>query len=97
VQIKREMVAACERVIGLFDKTKWQRSALLSFAPPDRVHAIVTDSGAPAELVAGWRARGVEVTTAEPDVGPEQPERMPGVRPSADGRSGHDPVGRGGS
>jgi DeoR/GlpR family transcriptional regulator of sugar metabolism len=87
VQIKREMVAACERVVAIFDKTKWHRSALLSFAPPERVDAIVTDSGAPPELVQAWRERGVEVTAAEPDAAGRQAERMPGLRPSADGRS----------
>src|ERR671936_1480926 len=28
VRLKRELASACERVIGLFDGTKWQRSAL---------------------------------------------------------------------
>lgn len=88
VQIKREMAAACERVIAIFDKTKWRRSALLSFVPPEHVDAIVTDSGAPAELIQAWRARGVEVTTVEPDPAGQHPERLPGLRPQTDGRSG---------
>src|SRR5207342_396027 len=78
VQIKREMAAACERVIAIFDKTKWHRSALLSFVPSDRVDAIVTDSGAPPELVQAWRDRGVQVETAEPVDGGRQPEWPPG-------------------
>ena len=87
VQIKREMAAACERVIAIFDKTKWHRSALLSFVPSGRVDAIVTDSGAPAELVQAWRERGVDVTTAEPDAAARHPERLPGLRPRTDGES----------
>ena len=47
VRIKQELAKACERVFGIFDCTKWHRSALLSFVPADRVDAIVTDSGAP--------------------------------------------------
>jgi DeoR/GlpR family transcriptional regulator of sugar metabolism len=86
VQIKREMVAACERVVGIFDKSKWHRSALLSFAPADRVDAIVTDSGAPDDLVAGWREHGVDVVAADPDLSGRPPERLPGLRPSGDGR-----------
>ena len=89
VQIKREMVGACEQVIGIFDKTKWHRSALLAFAPVERVDAIVTDSGAPADLVRGWRERGVEVTTADPDASDRQGERLPRLRPNADGRPEH--------
>src|SRR2546427_7061963 len=66
VRLKQEMAGACERVIGIFDGTKWQRSALLPFVPAERVDTIVTDSGAPAELAQAWRDRGVEVVTAEP-------------------------------
>ena len=87
VQIKREMAAACERVIAIFDNTKWHRSALLSFVPATRVDAIVTDDGAPIDLVQAWRARGVEVTTAVPEVRARHPERLPGLRPKTDGSS----------
>jgi DeoR/GlpR family transcriptional regulator of sugar metabolism len=87
VQIKREMAAACERVIAIFDNTKWHRGALLSFVPAARVDAIVTDDAAPADLVQDWRARGVEVTTAVPEVRARHPERLPGLRPQTDGDS----------
>jgi DeoR/GlpR family transcriptional regulator of sugar metabolism len=65
VRIKRELADACERVIGIFDYTKWHRTALLSFVPAPRIDAIVTDALAPAELVDQWRERKVEVVTAE--------------------------------
>jgi DeoR/GlpR family transcriptional regulator of sugar metabolism len=64
VRIKSEMADVCERVIGVFDNTKWRRSALLSFVPTPRVGAIVTDGLAPAELLQEWRALGVEVVAA---------------------------------
>jgi DeoR/GlpR family transcriptional regulator of sugar metabolism len=65
VRIKQEMAEACERVIAIVDGTKWHRSALLSFVPADGVHAIVTDTSAPAEEVKAWRARGIDVVTAD--------------------------------
>jgi DeoR/GlpR family transcriptional regulator of sugar metabolism len=65
VRIKQEMAEACERVIAIVDGTKWHRSALLSFVPADGVHAIVTDTSAPAEQVEEWRSRGIDVVTAE--------------------------------
>jgi DeoR/GlpR family transcriptional regulator of sugar metabolism len=65
VRIKKEMAAACERVIGIFDHTKWARSALLSFVEADRVDTIVTDADAPPDLVAAWVGRDVEVVRAE--------------------------------
>jgi DeoR/GlpR family transcriptional regulator of sugar metabolism len=67
VRVKDAMAGACERVIGIFDATKWHRTALLSFVAADRVDAIVTDSAAPAEAVEAWRARGTEVVIADAD------------------------------
>jgi DeoR family transcriptional regulator of aga operon len=64
VRLKRDLAAACEQVVGVFDRTKWPRTALLSFVATERVDAIVTDDGAPGELVEAWRARDVDVVTA---------------------------------
>ena len=64
VKIKREMADVCERVVGVFDHTKWLRSALFSFVPTERIDAIVTDEAAPADPVQEWRARKVDVVTA---------------------------------
>src|SRR4029077_19771539 len=65
VRIKQEMADACERVVCIADGTKWQRSALLSFVPPDGVHGIVTDAGAPKDQIEAWRSLGADVTVAE--------------------------------
>lgn len=66
VRIKRELAGVCERVICVADGTKWHRTALLPFVAADQVHAIVTDTGAPAEHVEAWEARGVEVVRVDP-------------------------------
>lgn len=66
VRLKHELAKACERVVGVFDGTKWHKSALLSFVAADRVDAIVTDTSAPPGEVEAWRNRGVDVVTAEP-------------------------------
>jgi DeoR family transcriptional regulator of aga operon len=76
VRIKREMAEVCERVIGVLDHTKWQRKALLSFVPTQRISAIVTDAGAPAELIREWREHQVEVVAAE-----LIPAQVPSQRP----------------
>jgi DeoR/GlpR family transcriptional regulator of sugar metabolism len=67
VRIKREMAEACERVVGVFDHTKWRRTALLTFVPTQRIDAIVTDANAPSDLVRQWRDHDVEVVTAPSD------------------------------
>lgn len=64
VRIKRELADACEHVVGVFDHSKWERSALLSFVPAQRVDTIVTDELAPSELLQEWRDRNVTVVAA---------------------------------
>src|SRR5437764_24954 len=65
VRIKQEMADACEEVYGIFDGTKWHRSALLAFVPPNELTGIVTDSSAPADEVDAWRAAGVDVVAVD--------------------------------
>jgi DeoR/GlpR family transcriptional regulator of sugar metabolism len=87
VRTKREMVEACAHVVGVFDSTKWHRTALLSFAATEAVDAIVTDEEAPAEPVAAWRGAGVTVVAAplaradEPLVSPA-PATLHPLRPT---------------
>jgi DeoR/GlpR family transcriptional regulator of sugar metabolism len=87
VTIKQEMADACERVYGIFDGTKWHRSALLAFVPVQELTGIITDSSAPQDDVDQWRAAGVDVITVDP--GPREP--LP-VRPRDLRRSGRDHV-----
>jgi DeoR family transcriptional regulator of aga operon len=71
VRIKQEMADACEQVYGIFDGTKWHRSALLAFVQVEDLAGIVTDSSAPTALVEEWRAAGVNVITVDP--APQEP------------------------
>jgi DeoR/GlpR family transcriptional regulator of sugar metabolism len=76
VRIKQEMADACEQVYGILDGTKWHRSALLAFVPPEDLTGIVTDSSAPRDEVEAWRENGVEVVIVDPGP-PEQPPVRP--------------------
>ena len=76
VRIKQEMADACDQVYGIFDGTKWHRSALLAFVPVEELAGIITDSSAPASEVDAWRAAGVDVMTVDPG-----PREAPPVRP----------------
>jgi DeoR family transcriptional regulator of aga operon len=97
VRIKRELADVCERVIGIFDHTKWRRSALLSFVATDRIDAIVTDANAPTELVEEWRKRGVEVVTAGPSSAQNAPTHgavlLRGPHPGRDPEEVADTIG----
>lgn len=60
-QARREMAKACRKVVLIIQSSKFGvRSALKTFGIED-VDAIVTDSGAPPEVIDELRSRGVEV------------------------------------
>lgn len=61
-QIKRAMVAAAREVYALVDYTKFGRTASATFCRIDRLTGILTDAGAPAEMVAALRQLGIAVT-----------------------------------
>jgi DeoR/GlpR family transcriptional regulator of sugar metabolism len=70
-QIKRLIVAAASEVVALVDHTKWGRTAFATFCPTDRLTAVVTDEGAPAEMADELRQRRVVVhVAAEPEKTP---------------------------
>jgi DeoR/GlpR family transcriptional regulator of sugar metabolism len=75
-RIKHEIADACDQIYGILDGTKWHRTALLSFVEASDLAGIVTDSGAPADEVAAWRAAGVNVILADPVA-----DAVPPVRP----------------
>lgn len=64
IDIQRAMIAAAPRVIFCFDHTKLGRRSVSHLCALSSVDMIVTDSAAPAELVDGLRACGVEVIVA---------------------------------
>lgn len=59
--VKRPLVAMCREVVAVLDATKWGRAGIASFADVSQIHTIITDTHAPAELVAAVRAVGVQV------------------------------------
>ena len=65
-QIKRSMVTAARRVIAIVDHTKWHRVAFATFCRTDDIDAVLTDDGAPDDMVRELRARGIEVTLIPP-------------------------------
>lgn len=64
IDIQRAMIEAAQKVIFCFDHTKFGRKSVSPLCDLDCVDTIVTDSGAPAELVQALRARGLEVIVA---------------------------------
>lgn len=61
VRTKRDMVARCRQVVGVFDSRKWGRIATATFAPLQEIDAIITDTEAPPDMIEEVRQRGVNV------------------------------------
>jgi DeoR/GlpR family transcriptional regulator of sugar metabolism len=64
IDIQKAMINAAQKVVFCFDHTKFGRRSVLPLCDLDLVDTIVTDSGAPADLVEAFRGRGVEVILA---------------------------------
>ena len=64
IDIQRAMIKGAQKVIFCFDHTKLGRKSLLPLCELDCIDVIVTDSGAPPDLVQTLRARQIEVVIA---------------------------------
>ena len=61
IDIQRAMIKAAKKVIFCFDHTKFGRQSVSPLCGLECIDTIVTDSGAPVDLVEGLRAREIEV------------------------------------
>ncbi len=66
IDIQRAMIEAAQKVIFCFDHTKLGRRSVSHLCGLDSVDTIITDQGAPVDLVEGLRGQGVEVIVAPP-------------------------------
>src|SRR5580692_10423288 len=69
IEIQLAMIRAAQRVIFCFDSTKLGRRSVSALCGLERIHVIVTDRGAPDDLVRALRERGIEVVIAAKDGG----------------------------
>jgi DeoR/GlpR family transcriptional regulator of sugar metabolism len=58
------MMRAAARVVFCLDHTKFNRSSVAQLCTLDPVQVIVTDKGAPMDLIRRFRARGIQVVVA---------------------------------
>lgn len=64
IDIQRAMIRGAQKVIFCFDHTKFGRRSVSPLCELDAIDVVVTDHGAPADLVAELRERGLEVLVA---------------------------------
>ena len=59
--LKQQIVSASQTVIGVVDSSKFGMTAFSAFALPQEIDCIITDDGAPSEVVAELRALNIKV------------------------------------
>jgi DeoR/GlpR family transcriptional regulator of sugar metabolism len=64
VTVKRDLVVRARQVIAIVDSSKWGRVGFASFASIDQVDCVITDEGAPPEMIAALREANVDMVTA---------------------------------
>jgi DeoR family transcriptional regulator, fructose operon transcriptional repressor len=64
IDMQRAMIKGGQKVVFCLDHTKFGRQSLLPLCDLECVDTIVTDHGAPRDLVEALRARGLEVVVA---------------------------------
>ena len=60
-EVKRPLVAMCRQVVVVLDGTKWGREGAASYADLEDVDIIITDKGAPPDMVSEVRVLGIQV------------------------------------
>ncbi len=64
IEIQRAMIRGAQKVIFCLDHTKLGRKSISFLSELDCIDTLVTDQGAPADLVCELRQRGIEVVVA---------------------------------
>ncbi len=60
-EVKREMVRLCRQVIAVLDASKWGQVGLASFARPEDIHLVITDSDAPPDMLEQFSTMGIDI------------------------------------
>jgi len=64
IEIQRAMIQAARQVIFCLDHSKFGRQSLSTLCDLATIDTIVTDAGAPTDLVKAFRKRDIEVIVA---------------------------------
>ncbi len=65
IQVKRAMAGSAQAVVLLMDSSKFGVRSLMKVIDWSEVHTLVTDDGAPAEMLDSLRGHGVKVIIAQ--------------------------------
>lgn len=60
-RLNRKMCEVTERIIGVTDSSKFNRSSRDKIIDTQRIHRVITDKGIPAESLSALRKSGIDV------------------------------------
>ncbi|MDF1515280.1 MAG: DeoR/GlpR transcriptional regulator, partial [Anaerolineae bacterium] len=60
--VKQPIVGMCRQVVVVLDGSKWGREGAASYAALENVDVIITDTGAPHDMVNAVKEMGITVT-----------------------------------
>ncbi len=69
IDIQRAMMKAAQQVVFCLDHTKFGRRSVCFLSDLEEVDVVVTDSGAPTDLVEALRGKGLEVIVTDVSTG----------------------------
>jgi len=61
VRIKKQLVTCTSQVCAVIDSRKWNRIGFVSFVSTENLDCVITDDGAPPDMVAAVRNAGIQV------------------------------------
>lgn len=64
VEIKQTVLPRCQEVIAVVDGSKFGRPSLATIVPLAAISKIVTNEGAPSQLITAMCAQGVQILIA---------------------------------
>jgi DeoR/GlpR family transcriptional regulator of sugar metabolism len=62
VELKQRMLARSKEVIAIVDSSKWGEVTFAPLASVEQLDRVITDDGAPANMVAALREQGIDIS-----------------------------------
>lgn len=65
-EVKRVVTSNCEKIVLMADCTKFDKEALITYCPLERVSVVVTDRMPPPKYMEFFRSKGIDVLCGAP-------------------------------
>jgi DeoR/GlpR family transcriptional regulator of sugar metabolism len=69
-QLKRKVIESSQQLLGLVDSTKFGKEDLTSFARPEKINRLFTDSQLSPDWAERLQQAGIELTICEEEAAP---------------------------